>query len=177
MNNAFSIEKVRNPSSPSYKDTLWGFLFIAQVVVVIGLAFSFGIAALESTFPKTVTIVNDNSEIERSTANSSTKIIGGLFVLLFLGMSVSAVLSYGIARASSKLLFVSFSVTFAVTIAVSISFFVSRSPFIGALGILFALILMAYYKSIRPRLEFAAANLGVASKAVMVSPTIFLLAL
>jgi hypothetical protein len=177
MNNAFSIEKVRNPSSPSYKDTLWGFLFLAQVIVVVGLAFSYGITALDSSFPKTVTIVNDNSEIERSTQNSSTKIIGGLFVILFIGMTISTVLSYGIARASSKLLFVSFSVTFAVTISVSIGFFVSKSPFIGALGILFALILMAYYKSIRPRLEFAAANLSVASKAVMVSPTVFLLAL
>jgi len=61
MENTFTVEKVRNPTNPSYKDSAFGFLFIAQVVVVIGLAFSFGIMALESTYPKTVTVVNDNS--------------------------------------------------------------------------------------------------------------------
>jgi hypothetical protein len=64
-----------------------------------------------------------------------------------------------------------------VTLVVSVTFFVSSSPLLGALGIVFAMLVMVFYKHIRPRLEFAAANLTVASKAVMISPTVFLFAL
>ena len=93
---------------------------------------------------------------------------------IFFVIFVLALLAYVIARLSSKVLYVSFVMTFAITLGVSITFMVSQSPLLGVLGILFALIVVMYYNSIRPRLEFAAANLSIASKAVMKTPTVFL---
>ena len=58
---AFHVEKEKNPSKAVYKDIIFGLLFVAQVLVVIGLAFSLGILALGNNLMKTVTVVSDTS--------------------------------------------------------------------------------------------------------------------
>lgn len=61
-----------------------------------------------------------------------------------------------------------------VLFAVSIGMFVLNQVIVGALGIIFAVFVAVYYNMIRPRLEFAAANLKIASLAIMATPTVFL---
>ena len=98
-----ALEKTKNPSNPEYRDLAVSVLFVAQVIVVIGLAFSYGIEALESHFSNTITLITNNSEIQSNEGASNTaKLVGGIFTILFLGTFLSSLLAYAVAKMASK---------------------------------------------------------------------------
>ena len=175
---ANGFAKTKNPSNPQYKDVIAAAVFLIQVLLVIVLAFVYGVPAMEAHFSKTVTVVNTNSEVESNDASSnSVKMVGGIFTILFLSMFLSSVLAYSVARVSSKILLASFVITISVTTAFSISLFVMEYIVLGIFGLFFGILVSVYFHSIRPRLAFASANLQLASKAVLASPNVFLYSL
>ena len=88
-NDSLGLLREKNPQAPIYRDIFFAILFVLQLLVVVGLAFSFGIMALSSKGSKHVTLVNNNSEIEDSQNSNSALMIGGIFTLLFLGSFLS----------------------------------------------------------------------------------------
>lgn len=88
-NDPLGLLREKNPQAPIYKDIFFGILFVLQLLVVVGLAFSYGIMALSSTVSKHITLVSNNSEVEEAQNSNSALMIGGMFTLLFLGCFLS----------------------------------------------------------------------------------------
>lgn len=176
----FSIE-----TSPSlsindiahYKDTPYTLLFICQLLAILAFTFSFGLEALSSTPPDKIEIEEDGDKNKEKFDNLSIHLVGGLFLIVGIGCLLSIAWVQMTAIMASKIVIFSLGAVVVVNIFSGVALF-AFDQVVGACSLLlFAALSVAFFLYVRDRLEFVAANLKVACRAVLAMPAVIVWAL
>jgi hypothetical protein len=169
---SFSINDVAH-----YKDTPWTILFICQLLTTLAFAFSFGLKALSSTPPDEVAIEEDGSKDKESFDKLSLQLISGLFLVVGMGCLLSIAWVQVTATMASKIVMFSLVAVILVNVFSGIALFAFDQIIPALLLLIFAAVSLLFFLYVKDRVEFVAANLKVACKAVLAMPAVILWAL
>ena len=159
------------------KDPTFSVLFVTSVLIVVALAFSSGTSALMFNGLSIRAInIDRNTNVTGGGHNESEKMIGGLFLILFLGGVLSMFWIYVLSRVASKLVNITFSVVLAVA-TVSVFSLIFAGMYLNGVALLvLATVALFFFHFLRPRLAFATTNLKVACEAIKAMPSTILAA-
>lgn len=178
--NKFSIESASSFSINDiarYNDTPWTILFICQLLTTFAFAFSFGLKALGTTPPDDIEIEENGSKDKESYESLSLQLITGLFLIVGMGCLLSVAWVHVTATMASKIVIFSLIAVTLVNVFSGIALFAFNQTVPALLLLLFAAMSLLFFLYVRDRVEFVAANLKVACKAVLSMPAVILWAL
>ncbi|KAJ1404368.1 plasma-membrane choline transporter-domain-containing protein, partial [Ochromonadaceae sp. CCMP2298] len=158
-----------------YKDVLYLFLFVVNVLSTLAIAVSYGVVALGAA--DHVVEVRDSVEYDESPQHTSVRILLGMVTALAVAfvltlawiLTLSRIATYIINTLLMGVIMVPIVSGFAVF---ALGFYTMGTALVAlAVGVLLASLCM------RPRMDFAATNLKVACSALLAMPTTFVYAL
>ena len=161
----------------SLKDSTFSILFVANVLIIIALAFSAGITALKfNGVSTTIVDINNAKTVVKGNALESGKILGGLFFILISGSLLSMGWIYLLSRMALKLVNITFTVILFVATVSGFSLILSGSYTYGFCLLLLAVSAIFSFIFLQPRLAFATSNLKIACEAIKAMPSTILAA-
>ncbi|KAA0152394.1 hypothetical protein FNF27_01634 [Cafeteria roenbergensis] len=149
------------PPAPTCKDPVWAALLALNVVVQAILAVVYGIPVLNSAGTDEV-VTSD----EGSGKGLSTRTLGIVFVICVgLGAVASVLFLLCLVRCAERLVRVTVFASIGLNVLLAIVS-VFLSPFLALIWIIFAVLGVCFWCSVRNRIAFAAAHLEIAGTAV-----------
>lgn len=157
-----------------FKDVPFSALFAINVITVTILAFTSGISSLN--FGGVNFISNSTSKTDLGMRGEVGKIVGGLFLILFIGGTLSLGWIHFLSRSALQAVNVIFGVLFTMNVIGGFSLLFSGQFLYGLLLLVGAVIGIFVWKMMRPQIEFASINLMVAFEAIKMMPSTILAA-
>jgi hypothetical protein len=166
------------PAESSWKplqDLPFVILYISHLFVILSLTIVYGIPSLLRKSPQEihVTLTGEEKQLDKS-SNHNTE-ISFIFGVIFL-ISVSSILSmawvYVTSTMATKIVMFSLTSVILVNVIGGVGLFAFGKLFGGFTLLMIALFSFLFFLYVRSRIEFVAANLKVACKALMAMPYI-----
>ena len=158
----------------SYRDLPFAILFLVQLLVIFSLAMS-SIPALNSTTHAVATrIIDKNGNNLSGITNDAPKIVGGMFLILFIGGGMALGWIWLLSRLAKDVVTITFGVILIVTIISALSMFFQGLALAGIFSLIVAVISTGAFVYLRPRLDFATVNMRVACEAIKLMPALIL---
>ena len=155
----------------SYKDILFLFLFAANLILVISVAFSYGIISLANGGPGTVRISADGTESdETSHLPTALFVISGIFLIIGIAVVLSVAWILFLARLAAHIINAILISIIIVPTIFGLIVFLSGFYLFGSSLIALSVAMLVFSLIIRPRMDFAVSNLRVASEAILQVP-------
>ena len=155
----------------SYKDLPYGVAFVLNVIVIFSLAMASIPSLSYSPHSETTTIIDKNGINSSETDNDAPKIVGGMFLILFVGAALSLVWIWLLSHMAKDIVTITFGVILVVTIISALSMFFQGLAMGGIFSLIIAVLATGAFVYMRPRLEFATVNMRVASEAIKLMPS------
>eukprot|EP01041_Mallomonas_annulata_P006671 gene6671-13506_t len=152
-----------------WNDVFWGILFVLHLIVILGLALSYGIMALQWE-PRTATVFS-NSIVTSSRSSDAVKIMGGVLITILVAAKLSILWIFTMANLAAKLILATFLAIIIVSAMCGLSLFASGYPAGGIVFIIIAGLSFTYLILIRKRIEFAATIIAISCDAIMKIPS------
>ena len=149
----------------NYNDLAWAGVFLSHLIIMIALAFSYGVTALNSPGVKDI-IVKSSSFRTYTHSDEDSKFIGGIFLLVSLAALFSVAWVYAVAKFAASLIF--FSIISSIVLSVTSGLILLATGYLalGIVVVLFAIFGLMFFISIRSRIAFASVTLSVATESV-----------
>jgi hypothetical protein len=161
---------IKEVSNGSYKDLPYGVAFVLNVIVIFSLAMASIPSLSYSSHSETTTIIDKNGLNSSETNNDAPKIVGGMFLILFVGGGLSLVWIWLLSRMAKDIVTITFGVILVVTVISALSMFFQGLAMGGIFSLMVAVLATGAFVYMRPRLEFATVNMRVASEAIKLMP-------
>lgn len=161
-----------------YKDILFLFLFGVNILVISSIAFSYGIMALDNDGPETVVVKTNGYQSSDTTHDyDGLKIIGGTILILSCAGLMSTCWILFLSKFASYIISSVFICIILATLLCSIGLIAAGFLTVGITLLISGVIVMIGSVFMRPRIDFAAANLRVACESVTHMPSTIMYAL
>lgn len=158
------------------RDPFFAIIFGANCIVVLALAMSYGIAAMNADEPTTVTVRSDGEQVDTTNDPDGGVWLGGFLFIT----AVSVVLTLGwlflISKMSSQLIMCTLFSVIVFKVISGVVLFMVGSLIGGLFVLILAVVSLGYIFWIRDRISFAAVNMKTASKALQAMPSILVYA-
>jgi hypothetical protein len=158
------------------RDPIFAVMFAANCIVVLALAMSYGVAAMNAEEPTTVTVKSDGEHVDTTNGPDGGVWLGGFLFIT----AVSVILTLGwlflISKMSSQLIMCTLFSVIVFKVISGLVLFMVGSLIGGIFVLILAAVSLGYIFWIRDRISFAAVNMKTASKALQAMPSILVYA-
>ena len=119
-------------------------------------------------------IIDKNGNNLSGITNDAPKIVGGMFLILFIGGSMALGWIWLLSRLAKDVVTITFGVILIVTVISALSMFFQGLALAGIFSLIVAVVSTGAFVFLRPRLEFATVNMRVACEAIKLMPALIL---
>jgi hypothetical protein len=166
------------PAESSWKplqDLPFVILYISHLFVILSLTIVYGIPSLLRKSPEEihVTSTGEEKQLDNSSKHSTEiSFIFGVIFLIFVSSILSMAWVYITSTMATKIVMFSLTSVILVNVIGGVGLFAFGKLFGGFTLLMIALFSFLFFLYVRSRIEFVAANLKVACKALMAMPYI-----
>lgn len=155
-----------NVDDKVYKDWIFSFLFIAIYFMITVYGYSFGIKTLNSSKPLELEVSQLKEINDDGTANWKSIFLNGVFIILFLSISLSIGIIILMTHFAKHIVTLTFATTSICCIMLGIILFTIGNIAIGLVLMIFAIISYFTFTYMKPRIAFASINLKIACQSI-----------
>jgi hypothetical protein len=175
MLSSFPSKSLPESSWKPLQDLPFVILYISHLFVILSLTIVYGIPSLLRKSPEEIHVTSTGEEKhldDSSNHNTEISFLFGVIFLIFISSILSMAWVYITSTMATKIVMFSLTSVILVNVIGGIGLFAFGKLFGGFILLMIALFSFLFFLYVRSRIEFVAANLKVACKALMSMPYI-----